>query len=141
MLPKPEPGLVISFNYLWRREREAGHEFGRYPRPCSIVVALQRESDGALTVLVVPMTTRPPGPEDDAILIPASVKRHLGLDADIPSWIIVDEVNEFLWPGFDLEPRADGRVAYGFIPPGLHAKIRDRVLAAARSRRLRITGR
>jgi hypothetical protein len=33
-----------------------------------------------------------------AVEIPLPVKRHLGLD-DNPSWIVVAEGNEFLWPG------------------------------------------
>jgi hypothetical protein len=45
------------------------------------------------------------------------VKRHLGLDDD-PSWIVVSEGNEFLWPGYDLRklPHSD-RYDYGFLPP------------------------
>jgi hypothetical protein len=35
-----------------------------------------------------------------AIEIPLKVKQHLGLDTK-PSWIVVDEFNEFVWPGFD----------------------------------------
>jgi hypothetical protein len=48
------------------------------------------------------------------------VKRHLGLDAE-RSWVILDEVNEFGWPGFDLQPvpRAPGGFDYGFLPPRL----------------------
>ena len=33
--------------------------------------------------------------------------------ADLP-----DELNEFVWPGFDLHPiKGDGRIEYGFLPP------------------------
>jgi hypothetical protein len=140
-LPTPEPGLVISLNYLWKREHEAGAEHGRYPRPCAIVVALFREAEGSNVVIVVPITTKSPGDEGAAIEIPTAVKRHLGLDADMRSWAIVDEVNEFVWPGVDLEPDAQGRIAYGFIPPKLHTMIRDRVLSALRSGKLRRTPR
>ena len=140
-LPAPEPGLVIAFNYLWRREYDAGLEHGRYPRPCAIVVAYRRAADGARIVTVAPITTREPGPDDAAVPIPAAVKRHLGLDADQLSWVIVGEVNEFAWPGFDLEANARGEIAYGFVPRGLHAKIREGVLAAARAQQLRRTPR
>ncbi|MGH7102211.1 MAG: hypothetical protein ACREFJ_07420, partial [Acetobacteraceae bacterium] len=42
------------------------------------------------------------------IEIPLPIKRHLGLDDD-PSWIVVAEGNEFLWPGYDLRkvPQTD----------------------------------
>ncbi len=135
-LPVPEPGLVISFNYLWRRERETGREHGRYPRPCAIVLAVRSSPGAPLTATVVPITTKAPGPDQPAVEIPAAVKRHLGLDADIPSWAIVDEVNEFAWPGFDLEPDAQGRIAYGHIPPRLYERIRTALLDAAKAQKL-----
>jgi hypothetical protein len=67
-------------------------------------------------VTVAPMTHRPPSDPTRAILLPASVKRHLGLDEEA-SWIIADEVNRFAWPGPDLRPvsRHDvDQFAYGF---------------------------
>jgi hypothetical protein len=35
---------------------------------------------------------------DEAVEIPAVVKRHLGLD-EARSWIVVSEINRFIWPG------------------------------------------
>jgi hypothetical protein len=32
-IPTPEPGLVISYAYLWHHEHEAGREEGRKDRP------------------------------------------------------------------------------------------------------------
>jgi hypothetical protein len=135
-LPRPEPGLVISFDYLWRRELEGGLEHGRYPRPCAIVLAVRQPAGGDLAVLVAPITTKPPLASQPAIEIPAAVKRHLGLDMDVDSWAIVDEVNEFLWPGFDLAPDGQGRLVYGFLPPKLYDRVRRGVLDAAKAGRL-----
>ena len=48
------------------------------------------------------------------------------------SWVVLSEWNEFVWPGPDLRrvPGAtDASVAYGMLPPGLFATIRDRFLA------------
>ena len=126
----------MSFNYLWRREVEGGLEHGRYPRPCAIVVATRLEQDGPLIVTVVPITTKAPVADQAAVEIPPAVKRHLGLDAGARSSAIVDEVNEFAWPGFDLEPNAEGKVAYGLIPRPLYDQIRARLLEALRNRRL-----
>jgi hypothetical protein len=58
---------------------------------------------------------------DEAVEIPAVVKRHLGLD-EARSWIVVSEINRFIWPGPDLRPvsRAEpGRFEYGFLTPAL----------------------
>lgn len=136
VLPTPEPGLVISFNYLWRRQEDEGSENARYPRPCAIVLSVRKTIDGAPTVLVAPLTTKPPSPDQPSIQIPVAVKLHLGLDPGLESWAIVDEVNEFAWPGFDLEPDGKGRLAYGFLPPKLYDRIRRGVLDASTAGRL-----
>jgi hypothetical protein len=62
------------------------------------------------------------------------VKRHLGLD-DEKSWVILDEVNEFEWPGFDLRPmpKNPGRYNYGFLPPRLFAQLMTKLRAAWRA--------
>jgi hypothetical protein len=97
-IPNPEPGLVISYAYLWHHEHEAGQEEGRKDRPSVIVLAVERESEGTTMVTVLPITHRAPAGPTSAVEIPSPVKRHLGLD-DERSWIVVAEGNEFLWPG------------------------------------------
>ncbi len=117
--PAPQPGLVISYAYLWSDEAEQGMVEGRKDRPCAIVIAREDPGEaGRQQVAVVPITHTPPHDPDAAIEIPARVKQHLGLDSD-PSWVILDELNVFTWPGYDLRPirRGDPSVAYGFLPP------------------------
>jgi hypothetical protein len=46
---------------------------------------------------VLPITHVPTEPER-SVAIPSRVKRHLGLDHDA-ACIVLDEVNEFVWPG------------------------------------------
>jgi hypothetical protein len=131
-LPTPEPGLVIAFNYLWKRERDLGRDNARYPRPCAIVLTMRRAADGQTVVMVCPITHTSPSTDVRALLLPARVKQSLGLD-DAPSWVITDEVNEFVWPGFDLARNEKGEVAYGLLPPRLFDRIRESLLEAARA--------
>jgi hypothetical protein len=114
-IPNPEPGLVISCAYLWHHEHQAGREEGQKDRPSVIVLAVEREADGATVVTVLPITHSAPADPASAVEIPLPVKRHLELDDD-PSRIIVREGNEFLWPGYDLRklPHSD-RYDYGFL--------------------------
>ena len=135
-LPGPAPGLVLAYSYLWKRQHAAGGEEGEKDRPCVIVLA-STSSDGETVVTVVPVTSRPPGANRAAIEIPPKVMRHLRLGT-APSWIIVDEVNRFVWPGPDLRqiPGHPGRFDYGFIPPKLYAAIKAALLAVHASRRL-----
>jgi hypothetical protein len=103
-------------------------------RPCAILLAVSKGD--AKTVTVAPITHTQPSDPSLAIEIPAKVKQHLGLDAE-RSWVVLDEFNEFAWPGFDLcsVPGKPSRYDYGFLPPALFAKIITRVLE------LRVTGR
>jgi hypothetical protein len=113
-LPEPVPGLIIRYSYLWYREHLEGRDEGQKDRPCAIVAALQKDEHGDTHVLVLPITL------DDA-----------------RSWIVISEWNEFIWPGPDLRrlPDApDASVAYGMLPPGLFATVRDKFIALVTSR-------
>lgn len=134
-LPNPTPGLVIRYAYLWRDEAARGREHGTKDRPCAVVVATQRVG-GALRVVVAPITHAAPADPTAAIEIPASTKQRLGLDQD-RSWIVVNEVNVFTWPGPDLRPiptRSGRTFAYGYLSSGIVRAMIEGVRAAMRSR-------
>jgi hypothetical protein len=124
-LPEPEPGLVISHAYLWHHEHQSGHEEGRKDRPCVIVVAAKRASDGPTVVTVLPVTHRPPDDATAAVEIPQAVKQRLGLDHE-RSWVVVNEGNKFVWPGFDLRKvLGTDTFHYGFLPPRFFTAVLD----------------
>jgi hypothetical protein len=127
-LPEPECGLVISYSYLWRKEYQAGRIEGLKNRPCAVIFIVTNDDDSR-TVTVAPITHAPPSNPSVAIEIPPKVKQYLGLDWD-RSWIVLDDFNEFLWPGYDLRiiPGKNGRYDYGFIPPVLFKQISQKVL-------------
>jgi hypothetical protein len=136
-VPTPQPGLVISYAYLWAREHSGGAEEGAKNRPCAIVAARQI-IEGREVVTVVPITHTPPTDQADAIELPPALKAYLGLD-DLRSWIVVTETNDSLWPGPDIRPRPGikpSRFDYGMLPPRFFTYIRDRILQAHLHRRL-----
>ena len=136
-LPKPEPGLVIYYSYLWNREFVRGREEGAKDRPCAIVAAVTSTVEGETRVLVLPITHAAPDKATPAVEIPATVKKQLKLDGD-RSWIVLSEWNEFVWPGPDLRRRPGGNdtsFAYGFLPRGFFASVRDRFVAAVEAGR------
>lgn len=134
-IPAPEPGLVVHFNYLWARENDEGREEARYARPCAVILSYRRAADGSLIVLLAPITHSEPA-SAAAVEIPPKVKAHLGLDW-ARSWVILDQVNETGWPGYDLQPNADGKYAYGFLPPRLYSHIKDKLVEALRENKLK----
>ena len=136
-LPTPEPGLVIPYAYLWRHEHRKGQEEGRKVRPSVIVLAAQSPKGGAPRETVAPITHTPPAKDGEAIELPPRVKEALGLDDD-RSWIVLDEVNQFAWPGYDIRPvpGSKDRFTYGFIPPKLYDAVIGRILELAADRRV-----
>lgn len=140
-IPNPEPGLVISYAYLWHSEHQAGQEEGSKDRPSVIVLAVQREADGTTIVTVLPITHSAPADPASAIEIPPPVKRHLRLD-DARSWVVVAEGNEFLWPGYDLRklPHSD-RYDYGFLPPRFFNQVLEAFVACHQLGKHRIASR
>ncbi len=126
-LPEPKPGLVIRYDYLWRREAEIGRDQGK-DRPACLVAA----SDSATTprfVVILPITHTAPSGDTVAIEIPPRVRQAIGLD-DAPTWVIVSEHNVDEWPngGLTHVPGRPGIFSYGFVPPGLFAQIKAKFL-------------
>ncbi|MBU6297350.1 MAG: type II toxin-antitoxin system PemK/MazF family toxin [Alphaproteobacteria bacterium] len=121
--PVPEPGLVISYAHLWHRERGEKKTEGVKDRPCVIVLKIERQNE-MVVVTVSPITHRQPSSETPALELPQSVKRHLGYDSE-KSWIVLDEINQFAWPGFDLRPirGRNGRIDYSYLPPKLFERV------------------
>jgi hypothetical protein len=128
-LPRPEPGLVIPYEYLWEDENRRREEWGKKVRPCAIIVAVTGES-GEIETVVAPITHREPTPPSEGIEIPRLVKQHLGLD-ERRSWVIVTDLNVFHWPGIDIWPvpsLPSGAYDYGLLPSKLFERIRTRIV-------------
>lgn len=138
-IPKPEPGLVISYAYLWRHEHNKGQEEGRKDRPTLVVLSVENPKGSAARVTVAAITHTPPHKDAVALEIPPKVKQHLRLD-DERSWIVLDEVNQFEWPGFDVRPLpgTKDKYTYGFIPPNLYDLAKAMLLEADAKRKITI---
>ncbi len=139
-LPKPIPGLVIRYGFLWSTEADRGFVEPSKYRPCVIVVSVKNVDNGRVRVRVAPITHTPKNPEA-GIEIPRKLARHLGLDDDA-SWISIQEMNEFVWPGVDLRPvkkATKGEWSYGVLPADFFEALRERIrLAVGRKNTLRI---
>ena len=101
-------------------------------RPCAVIVAVPAD----LRTIVAPVTHRPPDDPAASIEIPDEVCRALGLDQG-RHWLRTDELNRFVWPGYDLRPipgHADS-CAYGMLTPSLFEQLREAILARQRAGR------
>lgn len=92
-------------------------------------------------LLVAPITHRVPEQTHFAIEIPPNVKKQLGLDSD-RSWIVLTELNRFIWPGPDIRvaPGADSPI-YDALPDWLFLRVRDGILRHSGAGELKVTKR
>ena len=105
-----------------------------------MVVARIEQKSGTL-VMVAPVTHTPPETNREAIEIPANVKRRLGLDPD-PSWVVVTELNRFIWPGPDVRPVPGSNAPfYDALPDWLFERVRSAILEHSTRHRLKIVKR
>jgi hypothetical protein len=129
-LPKPLPGLVIRYGYLWASEAARRQADGSKDRPASVVMATDIAGTPAVRVYVLPITHTAPSAGVEAMEIPVAVCKAAGLDS-ARSWVVLSEFNVFAWPGYDLAlipNRKPPAVAYGFLTPGFFNRMRDRWL-------------
>jgi uncharacterized protein YifN (PemK superfamily) len=129
--PKPAPGMVLSYSYLWHREKKKGETEGRKDRPATVVLVTNRAGLGDV-VYVLPITTAEPAPDDPwKIEIPRSIKERIGFDGR-RSWVDVTELNIFTWTEHHLRPTRTlaGKAKpeqetclYGYLPSGFFRKI------------------
>lgn len=96
----PIAGTVLRFAYLWSHEIRQGITAPSKERPVALVVAHRPESGSCV---VLPITHTEPCAPTVGIEIPDATRRRLGLD-DERQWIILTDVNVFVWPGADLRP-------------------------------------
>lgn len=140
---RPEPGLVIRFDFVFHMDSERGRESGK-DRPTAIVIALSRKDDEGQNVILAPITHSPPSPTETAVPLPAAVARRLGLD-DQPMWIKPSELNRLPWLDnrlpVGLTPLKSGQWSYGYLPPDLYARLKQAVLDEVKARRANITDR
>jgi hypothetical protein len=105
------------------------------------MVVARIETKDASQLLVAPVTHSEPRRMGDGVEIPPSVKRHLGLDRD-RSWILLTELNRFVWPGPDIRPTPGSETPlYDALPEWLFRKVQQGIADKAREGKIRITKR
>lgn len=136
-LPEARPGLVFRYEYVWKRQELAGQTVGEKVRPACVVMAVSGAA-GDRRVMIVPITTQPPADDVPAVEILPRVMRHLGLDIDRRSWIILSEANLDAWPSPDMRPipGQPGRFEYGLLPQRMVNTIRETIPAALAAKQL-----
>ncbi len=140
LLPRPEPGLVFRYDYLWLEEAGSARTSGK-ERPACLVAALDDEASPQL-VVVLPITHSRPKAPSAGVEIPQAVAEKLGLD-EARSWVVVSQANVDFWPNAGIAPlpARRGTYAYGFLPPTLFEAVKNRFLKLLTERHARLVNR
>ena len=128
-IPVPKAGLVIRYSFLWSHEKAKGADEAAKDRPCAIIVAAKNSENGDIRVVVAPITHEVPHDPSASLEIPPRVCSALGLDKQ-RQWLRIEELNSFMWPGFDLRPipGTKGRYEYGMLPRELFEALKQAIL-------------
>ena len=89
----PPHGSVITYPYLWASQRDAGEAEGRKARPVCLVLSLHDAARDFHHLVLLAITSRPPGPDQSALEIPDTERRRAGLTRYPRAWVIVSEYN------------------------------------------------
>jgi hypothetical protein len=147
-IPKPAPGLIFRYGYLWLEEAKGGRVDSAKDRPSCIIARVIEGAETSLRiaggarleagdVIVFPITRSPRRFAGLAVELTPDDKRACGLDPEAPSWVVVSEFNADTWPNADLSliPGTE-KFEYGMAPPGLLKRIGQKFLEARRLQRV-----
>jgi hypothetical protein len=104
----PVEGDIWRYPYLWGSQDDRGETEGRKDRPTAIIAAL-RDEKGQKHLFLLPLTTKQPRSQQNAMEIPVIEARRAGLTDEGRVWVILDEYNyDILQKSAYFDP--DGRV-------------------------------
>jgi hypothetical protein len=147
-IPEPIPGLIFRYGYVWLEDCRKGRTDPSKDRPACIIARIAQQADRSLKivddvavqpgdVIILPITTKPPGRGQVAVELTADEKRLCRLNPDFPSWLIVSEFNADIWPNADLSLiPGTSRIDYGIARPGLIRRIGQSFLGARRANKV-----
>jgi hypothetical protein len=130
-IPEPQVGMVINYEYIWARQFKDGFkpEDRVKVRPCAILAVVEGKDD--VTVYVSPMTHTAPYQPERSIKLSDDTSARLRMDCN-NSWLMVDEVNKFTWPGDCLRRvfnREKPSYCYGMLPETVLLDARSKMKA------------
>lgn len=92
MTDLPKTGDVFNYPYLWAWQDARGETEGRKDRPCCAALVVPLKS-GKHRIYVLPITTKEPSDQTEALGVPRTEVRRAGLSSDVSQWVILNEWN------------------------------------------------
>jgi hypothetical protein len=134
-IPSLELGLVVRYEYLWHRRRDASTA-DKY-HPACVIATFRNEGVAEDFVVYLPISHTPPADGEVGVELSSHAKRVAGLDS-APQWLLISECNIDMWPQ-DLRslPGQSGRFHYGRLPPSEFRHVRDQFVARYRQKKVK----
>jgi hypothetical protein len=133
--PDPFPGLVIGYSYLWHHDYKLERDFSEKPATHGVVLSVEEEVGDKL--VIVAALTDIKRRDTEGIELPEATRIRLGLPSP-QYWIIISEVNRFVWPGPDLRSvSALTENGLSAIPPALFETVKSAMRALSKRDQLK----
>ncbi len=130
-LPKPRPGLVIGYDFLFREQADAGMENASKPHPAAIVIVSRQEVQTRVSLVAISHAPPSPGQANHYLKLTSTECRQMGLDSE-EHWINLRDINSFDWPGYDLAQTAPGGdYVYGIMSKATFIRLVNAIKACA----------
>lgn len=122
-LPKPVPGLVIGYEFLFREDEEAGLENASRPHPCAIILVTKEGPNQRVSLVAISHSPPSLNEAGHYMKLTPGECRHMGLDSG-DHWINLRDINSFDWPGYDLKPIAPNKTyVFGRMSKGAFSSL------------------
>lgn len=99
-MTKFDEGQIVEYDYLWEWQALEGRTNAEKARPVCLAMTIKDSTQGITHLVILPISATPPGPDQDAIAIPALELRRAGLSDFKSGWITVGEYN------YDVQERS-----------------------------------
>jgi len=93
MSEKFKAGQIVNYEYLWNRHAKEGRANAEKPRTACLSMVIKDAAQGITHLIILPISSKPPQGDQDAIEIPVLELRRAGLADYKSGWVTVSEYN------------------------------------------------
>jgi len=110
MIERITSGLIISYPYLWRWQRDEGRENAEKDRPVCLAITLRDPAIEITHLVILPISGSPPRGGQEALEIPSLEIHRAGLSMFKRGWLTISEYNyDIAERSFHFDPNQEPR--------------------------------
>jgi len=110
MTKRFDDGEIVEYEYLWEWQAQKGRTNAEKGRPVCLAMVIKDSKQGITHLIILPISSTQPRPDQDALAIPALELRRAGLADFKAGWITASEYNyDVLERSFYFDPNQKPR--------------------------------